>query len=330
MVRVKRNVKLLITVGLLWVCGCTSWSSFRTRVHDRIFAKASDESSPPQRSPLYISGEPKPIQQATVNLDVSAIPPIAPALASLPPMVSPGQSNSQAALNSPIAQMRLIQREASQRLSSVNSYIMRLKRREVVNGTKRPEELILFKFRRQPFSVYCKWIGPESHNREVIFVKGQHGSQIHTKVAAGDVPLMPAGKRIALAPDSLLVRSNARHPITDAGLEHMVDQFGHILDGVEKGDMRFGTLKFLGVLKRPEFDNPVQGVLQVIPPRSESLLARGGQRFWFFDDNSHLPVLMITRDEKGQEVEYYCHDRIQFPVSLDDDDFSPDKLWGKQ
>jgi hypothetical protein len=65
----------------------------------------------------------------------------------------------------------------------------------------------------------------------------------------------------------------------------------------------------------------------VIPPGVEDGLPRGGRRLYFFDPDHHLPLLVITRDDKGQEVEYYLHDRLQADVHLDDDDFNPDKLW---
>jgi hypothetical protein len=39
--------------------------------------------------------------------------------------------------------------------------------------------------------------------------------------------------------------------------------------------------------------------------------------------------LLVTRDDRGQEVEYYHYDRLQFPVRLDDADFNPDRLWKK-
>ena len=35
----------------------------------------------------------------------------------------------------------------------------------------------------------------------------------------------------------------------------------------------------------------------------------------------------VVTDADGHEVEYYCYDRIQFGVPLDDADFNPDVLW---
>jgi hypothetical protein len=126
-----------------------------------------------------------------------------------------------------------------------------------------------------------------------------------------------------------MVRSKSRYPITEAGLEPLIRRFGSLVDALEKGDTRQGTAQAMGRLKRAEFETEVAAVLQAVPPRSDPLLPKGGQRWWFFDPTLHLPVLVITQDETSREVEYYCHDHFQFPVRLDDDDFNPDKLWKK-
>src|SRR5207248_1415098 len=144
--------------------------------------------------------------------------------------------------------------------------------------------------------------------------------------AAGDMPLMPAGKRMALPPDNLFVRSASRHSITQAGIGNCIDQIGRALEAVERGQRRSGSVRYLGVVKRPEFDTPLEGAEQTLLPGEEGALPRGGRRFCFFDPASGLPVLILTQDHTGHEVEYYCYDRIQFPVKLDDHDFNPDTL----
>src|SRR5262249_61956774 len=101
---------------------------------------------------------------------------------------------------------------------TMDPYLVRLPRREAKGGKLSPEEIMLMKFRKEPFSVYFKWLGEEGKGREVVYVKGRYEGKLHPLLAAGDMPLAKAGSRMALAPDSFLVRSACRHPITQAGI----------------------------------------------------------------------------------------------------------------
>ncbi len=229
--------------------------------------------------------------------------------------------------NDPAAKLRSLYGDAAARYAAVDSYIVRLRRREQVNGKDNAEEVILFKFRKQPWSIHFKWLGTQGHGREVIYVKGHYGDKIHTLLAAGDMPLMPAGKRMALAPDSALVRCSSRHAIDEAGIGSMIERFGRRINRAESGNKGTGALKYLGPLKRPELETPCEAVEQEIAPGGDALLPRGGRRLWLFEPETKFPVFLSTRDDTGHEVEYYCYDRFEFPVKLDDDDFNPDKLW---
>ncbi len=229
----------------------------------------------------------------------------------------------------PLTARQLIHNAQAQ-YARIDSYIVRLTRREVVNGEQKPEEVILFKFRKQPWSVYLKWLASkEGKGREVLYVKGRHEGKIHTLLAAGDIPFVPAGRRMALLPDNILVRNSTRHPITDAGIGSCIDRLAAIQSAVENGDRSKGRLELLGPLRRPEFEQPVQALEHTLPARLDPSLPRGGKRTFFFDPETQLPMLIRTVDERGQEVEYYWHARLQPSVKLDDADFDPDQLWGK-
>ena len=199
---------------------------------------------------------------------------------------------------------------ASARYQSIDSYIARFRRREIVGTTAKPEELMLIKFRKQPWSVYFKWLGTEGHGREAVFVDGKYDNKLHTLLAAGDMPLMPAGKRFALAPDKALVRNNSRHNIREAGLGTLSNNFAKLVEANAKGDTHLGTLRYLGPIKRNELEQPCEAVEQLIPPGGEPGLPRGGRRLWVFDSATSLPVLTTAFDDTNKEVEYYCYDRI--------------------
>ena len=188
---------------------------------------------------------------------------------------------------------------------------------------------MLFKFRKQPWSVYFKWLSKEGLGREVVFVRGRYEGKLHTLLAAGDVPFVPAGRRMSLAPDNILVRSATRHPVTEAGIGACIDRLGQSLAAMERGDRKAGALRLIGPVERAEYDRPVYGLEHELPPGFDPSLPRGGRRLYIFHPENRLPTLISAKDERGQEVEYYFHDRFQPNVKLDEDDFDPDRLWNK-
>jgi hypothetical protein len=258
------------------------------------------------------------------------MPPAPEAGPVLPPRVATDTTPMAPVATTGMDNVRRLHRLAAERYDSLDSYIARLTRREQVKGENKPEEVMLFKFRKQPWSVYFKWLGPTNQGREVIYVRGQYENKIHTLLAAGDMPLAPAGKRMALSPDSIFVRGASRHPVTEAGLGASIERLGRIIDMMDRGDPRKGTLADLGAIVRPEFVRPVPAIEHTLPPGLDPNLPRGGRCLYCFDPDSNLPVLISLRDERGQEVEYYFYDRLQFPVRLDDNDFNPDKVWARR
>ncbi len=337
-----RCVAVVVSCSLL--AGCGALNTF-----DQAVARAS--SAAPRPNPDVPAAPdlriPADAVASTNDIPLVPVPPVpigrgaAPQTSTAPPrtpsVVTPASASTSPAVRPPpsaadsahqgAASLRQLQQQAAAWYAGVDSYTARLTRREVVNGTAKPEEILLFRFRKEPWSVYFKWLGPAGRGREVIYVKGQYENKIHTRLAAGDAPLMPAGTKMALAVDSLLVRSASRHSITEAGIGAGIDRIGALLDAQEHGNKSRGVLTDLGLQKRPEYDQPVRGAELVIPAGVEPELPNGGRRQFFFDPEYHLPLLLVTHDDKNQEVEYYHFDRLLAPGHLDAADFDPDKLW---
>src|SRR5262249_30319426 len=153
-----------------------------------------------------------------------------------------------------------------------------LTRREVVQGKQRPEELILLKFRERPWSAYMQWVGEEGRGREGVYVRGQHGDKIHTRLAAGDVPFMPAGRRMALSPGWAFFCAASPRPITDLGIGAAVARLGDALAAADRGDQRRGSVRVVGPELRPEFAQPARGIEHRLPAGIDPLLPDGGRR----------------------------------------------------
>ena len=299
--------------------GCQTWTGPKSATRDFAFAPiATPPTSPATRK---LGGE----EESRL---VIAAPPanIPPAPAPNKPPVIERTAPPKESVDATGTTLRSLHQRAAARYAAMDTYTMRFKRREVVGGSAKPEEVIEGKFRREPFSVYFKWVGEEGKGREVCYVHGQNENLIHTLMAPGDLFLF-GGKVFRVSPDSSLVKSKSRYPITEAGLGSLIDRYGRLIAAVEKGDVSEGSAEYVGRRKRPEFDEPVDVALQVLAAKNDPSLPRGGQRFWHFDAKDGLPVLVLTLDETGREVEYYCHDRIVGPARLDDDHFNPEKLW---
>jgi hypothetical protein len=224
--------------------------------------------------------------------------------------------------------LRRLYRDAANSYSKLSCYIARLRRREVVQGRAKPEEVLIFKFREKPYSVHFKWLGEEGQGREVVYVRGGD-EKLHILTAANDIPFTPAGRRLSLAADSIMVKAASKYPITEAGIGNMIARYGRMLDTIRAGGSGVSA-KYLGPVQRPEYPVPLEGVECTFAADREPEIPNGGKRLVFFDPTTHFPVLSLTFDTAGREVDYYCFDRFQIDVKLDDDDFNPEKLWGKK
>jgi len=306
-----RIATLALVVGMT---GCSESSPFRLAGLRRDRPEA-----PPKPAPgLFIPDPPKQLPDRDPGVKPAGFvdPPGNPK-----PVLEPGITLVEQPL-------RAIFDRAAKTSANMEGYSFRLKSREVVGNKKHVEELIQVRVRREPFSVHLQFLGEKSKGREVIYVHGKFKNEMQVLLAANDRFAL-FGRRQSISPNDPMVRSESRYPMTDAGFAALVERFGRLVVIAEKGDPRDGAVKYLGRAKRPEFQGQLlDSVHQSIPPNGDPLFARGGNRWWFFDPASGLPVLIIAHDPSG-EVEYYCHDQIQSPLNLSDLDFNPDRLWRK-
>jgi hypothetical protein len=121
----------------------------------------------------------------------------------------------------PIAEAKAAIAACQARYATLRDYSCTFfKRERMSNGRMTGQHVMLMKARTTPFSIYFKFLKPNA-GREVIYVQGRNGN----RAQAHDVGL---GKLLAgtldLDPRSSMAMEENRHPITEAGLGHLIEE----------------------------------------------------------------------------------------------------------
>ncbi len=108
-------------------------------------------------------------------------------------------------------------KESRERLKEVEDYQCRFAKRDVVNGKVHSHSTVV-KFRKKPMSVYMRFEQP-SAGREVIYVEGRNEG----KLLAHESGLLGVVGTVALLPNTPRAMSESRHPITEFGMEKLLN-----------------------------------------------------------------------------------------------------------
>jgi hypothetical protein len=218
---------------------------------------------------------------------------------------------------------------SAKRYAEVPDFACRLVSQEVVKGKQLPKNEIEYRFRQKPLSVYMKTLSEAGQGREVMYVQGQFDNQIHLITGKGDNRLVGVGFKTSMDPDDSRATAKSRYRIYEAGL-------GRTIKGLQKAIESHGqkggcTVKALGPVKRPESPYPLEGVEIATTNSGSVVIEGGGSRQVFFDPKPDspsylLPVLIVTKDLGGREVEYYSFTQFKVPAGTTDADWNPAKL----
>ncbi|RUL88499.1 DUF1571 domain-containing protein [Tautonia sociabilis] len=294
----------------------------------RPWTPTQDRSAPPGAMPPPQTAslpEPPPIPPPTGSPVISAtIPPPVPPPArpgravppseNAPAAVSPSPptvlasrsspSSGPAEAPSPTAEDplsgidRVIERGIT-RLESLRNYRVSLDRQERVRGTLLPAERVTLSVRTAPFAVRLEWPDGPNRGREVLYSEAECGGLMHVKMGKTLIPIPP----MQLAPNSPIAMSNSRHPITEAGLLHILTTTRDQLDASRGGDPSIGTFSIVGPLIPPECDAPCVEILRETPE---------GERWRLVvEDETGLPVLLEAETAAGELLERYHFQDLQ-------------------
>lgn len=246
---------------------------------------------------------------------------------------TPAKSDSTAKeTNSDLGAVKKLLNTSLKRYAEVADYECRLIKREVVGGKQLPTDEILYRFRKEPLSVYMKTLSEAGQGREVMYVKGQFGEKMHVITGKGDNLIVGVGYKTEVDPDSKMATAKSRYRVYEAGFGRTLAGLTKAVNSMEAGS---GAVKALGLVSRKEFEYTLEAIEVTLKPSDDPLLDKGGKRQLFFDPKPDspsymLPVLVITTDAAGKEVEYYCFDRLKTPTGLKDADWNPAMLGKKK
>ena len=177
--------------------------------------------------------------------------------------------------------------EARQAYQQVRDYSCLFVKQERIGGQLGAENLIDMRVRAQPFSVYLHWLGPANlKGQEACYVAGANNGQlrVHSTGIAGAIGF------VSVSPTDPRVMQNNRHPITDAGIGHLIDIYGQ----------RWELERRLGktTVRVGEFQYNQKRCVRVELIRPDN---HGGQFYsyrtlMYFDKTTHLPIRVESYD----------------------------------
>lgn len=148
------------------------------------------------------------------------IVPATPLVHNAPPVTAqqtaPPTTPQANAMDAPLALLY----EARKAYANVRDYSCTLVKQERVQGRLQEQNIILSKFRVNPFSVNMRWLAPrELTGQEVSFVYGRNGNKMHVNFAKGFKKVISPW----IDPLDPRVLQHSRHNIYEAGIGNLIE-----------------------------------------------------------------------------------------------------------
>ena len=172
-------------------------------------------------------------------------------------------------------------------------------------------ELIACKFRRNPFSVYMKWLDPDVKYGESTFVSGLENDKVRFIPRNGLFGLSPTLHKVEL--QTPVIWGEARHPMTEFGLERMME---HTLEALRESGDEY-SMTYEGLTKLNEYDAPVHAFKFTLPSR----LFAAPMREVYVDAATDLPACTRILYTNGKLEAAYIWADVNPDVNFTDDDF---------
>jgi hypothetical protein len=172
---------------------------------------------------------------------------------------------------------------------------------------------------RQPFSIYMRFLRPNAvKGREVIYVEGHNSNNLvaHESGVLGMI-------RVNLAPNGTLAMRGNRYPITDAGIENLVEKL------IERGTRdRAQGLCDVQFFENAKVMDRTCTMIQVKHEEEKEPLDFHIGRI-YIDDEHQVPIRYeaylwpAPGETELPLLESYTYAKLKINVGLKDEDFDP-------
>lgn len=240
--------------------------------------------------------------------------PLTPATEAPPP---PPAREAASALDQPLQWLL----EARKSYAGIRDYSCTLLKQERVRGRLQEQNIILMKFRAQPFSVYMRWLSPQaSAGQEVAFIYGRNNNQMRVHFASGAKKII--GWK-SVDPNDQRVFEHSRHNIYEAGIGNMIEQ---LIQNLEKERQRNKTqVRIAEYTYNNRRCHRVECIGTERDPQSPIYRC-----VFYLDKESKLPMRMETYDwppvvggaAAGELLESFSFVDTRFNVGLSDREFA--------
>jgi outer membrane lipoprotein-sorting protein len=204
-------------------------------------------------------------------------------------------------------------REAEAAYDRVTSYTAVFHKQQRVSGKLLPEETILLKCRRKPFSLYMKWMKAPYKGSELLYVAGWNQDRIRAHRGG----ILRFITRNLDPRDPGLMAGNLR-PVTSTGIGYLLETVATNLRKAVKG----GELTFSERGKETVYGRNTQ-VLEVVVPKERAKDYDGYRYVINQDVESKILVRIRIYDRDDQLVENYGYENLDLNAPLADADFDP-------
>lgn len=208
--------------------------------------------------------------------------------------------------------------EARTNYTAVKDYTCMLVSQERVNGKLLDQNIMQMKVKAQPFSVYLRWLAPESEkSREVVYVQGKNNGKMRVKSKQTGILGF-----VSIDPTDPRVFQNSRHSILEAGIGNMIEQT------IRAWEIDRGTGKAKVLPAVPVSYNRRECYRVEVVHLERSPQAPCYRTVIFLDKVSKLPIRLENYDwpqkggsDGGEKLEEFSYPNLQFNTGLTDAEF---------